>query len=261
MSPKLFVLVPPSEAKATGGVRAARPGAFDEALHDARERTLDALALLINADPRTTEKALRVRGPLLERALAATELLVERRALLFPAWRRYTGVVWSHLDPSSLAIGERRRVLVPSGLYGVTTAADPIADYRLRMDVSIAPLGNVAAFWRPHLTPLIAAHVGRAIVVNLLPGQHAAAIDVATLAKHCRVVDVDFVDADGSGAAGHDAKAVKGVVARRLLRQGLGSLDDFEWEGWRSETVGDRVRLRAPRESIKARAQLRPDVG
>jgi cytoplasmic iron level regulating protein YaaA (DUF328/UPF0246 family) len=261
VAPKLFVLVPPSEAKAPGGVRAARPGAFDESLHEARERTLDALARLMNANPHEWEKALRVRGPLLGRALAATELLVERRAHLLPAWRRYHGVVWSHLDPSTLTIGERRRVLVPSGLYGVTTAADPIADYRLRMDVSIIPLGNLAAFWRPRLSPVIAAHVGKATLVNLLPGQHAAAIDAAMLAERCRVVDVDFVGADGSGAVGHDAKAVKGVVARRLLRQGLASLDDFEWEGWRSEKVGEKVRLRAPRESVRARSLRRPDVG
>lgn len=247
MSSRLFVLVPPSEAKSVGGVRHARPGAFDEALRDARQFALDALArLLATDDLQSWERVLRVRGPLLERALAATRLLVEGRAPLSPAWRRYSGVVWSHLDPSTLTIGERRRLLVPSGLYGVTTAADPIADFRLRMDVTIAPLGNVAAFWRPRLASVVASHVGRATIVNLLPGQHAAAIDKRALNERGRVVDVAFVDADGAGAAGHDAKAVKGVVARRLVQEGLSALQDFEWEGWRSELVDGAVRVRAP---------------
>ena len=262
MSPRLFVLVPPSEAKAVGGVRHARPGTFDEVLHDARVLALDALArLLATDDPRSWERVFRVRGPLLERALGATSFLVDGRATLWPAWRRYTGVVWSHLDPSTLTIGERRRLLVPSGLYGVTTAADPIADFRLRLDVTVPPLGNLAAYWRPLLTPVLSDHVRRSTVVNLLPGQHASAIDLRALGERCRVTDVTFINADGSGAAGHDAKAVKGVVARRLVREGLSCLEGFEWEGWRSELVDGTVRLKAPRGTIKSRAQERSDLG
>ena len=262
MSPRLFVLVPPSEAKSLGGVRHARPGAFDEVLGNARQSALDALSrLLASDDPRSWERVFRVRGPLLERALGATTLLVAGRATLWPAWRRYAGVVWVHLDPSTLTIGERRHLLVPSGLYGLTTAADPIADYRLGMDVSLPPLGNLAAYWRPHLTAVMSDHVRRSTVVNLLPGQYANGIDLGALSEHCRVVDVAFVSADGSGVAGHDAKAVKGVVARRLVRQGLSCLEDFEWNGWHSEHVDGTVRLRAPRETIKARTLGRPDAG
>ena len=43
-----------------------------------------------------------------------------------------------------------------------------------------------------------------------------------------------FVDGVGGTTVGHDAKAVKGILARTLLLEGLDSLSTFEWQGWRS---------------------------
>jgi cytoplasmic iron level regulating protein YaaA (DUF328/UPF0246 family) len=110
-----------------------------------------------------------------------------------PAWRRYSGVVWTHLEPHSMTPAQRRRVLVPSGLYGVTTGVDLVADYRLKMDVGLAPLGNIAAHWRPYVATVLATHANGATVVNLLPTQHARAIDFKALGGNCRVIDVAFV--------------------------------------------------------------------
>lgn len=247
MSAKLFVLVPPSESKSTGGTYESQPGTFDDELKVPRRAVVAAVRELLESSPSTLiEKTLNARGPLLVRAIESMVALVDGRAPLKPAWKRYSGVVWSHLDAASLTPNQRRRLLIPSGLYGVSTAIDPIANYRLKMDVGLAPLGGMARFWRPILAPALVKHVKGATIINLLPSQHSAALDFEFLARHCQIVNVEFVAANGAGAAGHAAKAVKGIVARRLIKHGVGVLEDFAWEGWSLERRGSAVRILAP---------------
>ena len=125
MTRRLFVLLPPSQAKGSGGSRNTKVGTFDATLELARRQVVMALGALVESGrPKVIEKTLQVQGPLLERAIESTRALVEQRALWLPAWRRYTGVVWVHLDPATLTPTQRRRVLIPSALYGVTTAQD-----------------------------------------------------------------------------------------------------------------------------------------
>ena len=242
-----LLLVPPSEGKAAGGRRPGRPGSFDDELAESRSLVLGELARVLRSpDSAARARVLGVRGDLLDRAVAATGELVAGEAPVVPAWRRYTGVVWAGLDPATLSPADRRRVLVPSGLYGVTTAADPVADYRLRLLVALGRLGRLSAFWRPALT---AALVGRArgrVVVDLLPAEHAHAVDFATLAGVSRVVRVRFVAADGSRAVGHEAKSAKGHLARTLLGEGLDGVAGFTSGGWRASVGGDVVTVVAP---------------
>jgi len=195
------------------------------------------------------ERTLRVHGDLLERAVESSRAVAQGRARLLPAWRRYNGVVWSHLDPATLRPAHRRRILVPSGLYGVTTAQDHIGDYRMKMNVVLAPLGGLATFWRPRLTPTLVKHLEGATVVNLLPKEHGTAIDFAELGKTCHVITIRFVVEGEVVVAGHEAKAVKGILARQLLSDGLGALDIFDWQGWRSDHVA------RPRRTVATRGQ------
>ena len=235
MAAPLLVLVPPSEAKTPGGTLRVGVGAFDAALEDDRRRVIEALlATLKGSTARRQEIVLNARGPLLERALEATRRLAEDRVPRLAAWQRYSGVVWSHLAPASLGPAQRRRILIPSSLYGITTAEDRIADFRLKMNVGVAPLGTMSTFWRPKVTPVLAAHAKRSTIVNLLPLEHEAALDLGELARTRHVVRVQFIDGEGGTTVGHDAKAVKGILARTLLTEGLDSLSIFEWQGWRS---------------------------
>lgn len=247
MTRKPFVLIPPSEAKAEGGLRGARVGDFDHDLGSARRNVIGALAALRATQSSTgLEKVLKVRGPLLERAVDAIGHLANGDALLMPAWRRYIGVVWLHLDAATMAPAHRRRLLIPSGLYGVTTGGDHIADYRLKMDTTLPPLGGVAHYWRPHVTSAVAAHVKGSVVVNLLPKEHQSSIDWSELDQGCQIVNVSFVQADGRGAAGHAAKAVKGKVARVIVDEGLAAVDGFRWEGWRARQSKEGILIVAP---------------
>lgn len=238
-SDELLVLLPPSEGKASGGARGLSGGTFSRSLARPRAEVRRALASVLN-DPSRSARVLGVQGALLEDARAATRRLVGGRPPLLPAWQRYTGVVWEHLEASSLTIEQRRRVLVPSGLYGITTADDPIADYRLKLSVSLGGIGSLARFWRPSLTRALRPVVAGRSVVVMLPKEHAAAIDHTALAAVCELVEVRFVDRGGSRSVGHAAKAVKGVAARVLLEGGLSELETLRSAGWtaRRSSVG-----------------------
>jgi cytoplasmic iron level regulating protein YaaA (DUF328/UPF0246 family) len=200
-----------------------------------------------NAAPDKVSRVLKVRGALLERAIESLRLLLDGTAPTMPAWERYNGVVWSHLDPATLDDDVRRRVLVPSGLYGMNCGSDDIADYRLTMKVNLGNLGNLAHFWRPTLTRLI-EEMSEATFVNFLPQEHDAAI-AESLALTERTVRVSFLRHGGAGVVGHDAKAVKGVVARKVLEHGVASIDGFRWKGWRGRIYRGHYEVRAPRES------------
>jgi uncharacterized protein len=247
VSAPILVLVPPSEAKTPGGTARANVGPFDEALGDDRRRVIEALIKALNAsDLRRREIMLNARGPLMERALESTRHLADDRVPRLAAWQRYSGVVWSHLDAATLEASQRRRILIPSSLYGITTAEDRIADFRLKMNIGVAPLGTMSTFWKPKVTPVVAAHAKRSTIVNLLPLEHEAAIDLGELARVRRVLRVQFIDGEGGTTVGHDAKAVKGILARTLLVEGLEALSTFAWQGWRSVLVGDEFQIVSP---------------
>jgi len=248
MSQSPCLLLPPSEAKRDGGREPSDNGFFDDPLRDSREQILQTLSSLLETKQDVDwSKILRVRGALLDRALLAASALVENRALVLPAWQRYDGVVWQHLSPGSLRDDDRRRVLIPSALYGVNRADDPIADYRLTFKASLGDLGPLANFWRTTLTSVIATYCEQKTLVNLLPGEHHQALDFEVLCKKVHVVNVNFASKDGSRAIGHEAKAAKGMFARFVLENGLDNVSKFRWSGWRTKVKDDNISLRAPK--------------
>jgi cytoplasmic iron level regulating protein YaaA (DUF328/UPF0246 family) len=241
------VLVPPSQGKASGGLRQISTGAFDAALGVPRHQVVEALrSFVATATTRQLEVALSARGSLLERALAATNEMLGGSPPTLAAWRRYQGVVWNHLAPESLTPAQRRHILVPSGLYGLLASDDRIADYRLKMNARIAPLAPLARFWRPHVTEAVIERTRHATIVNFLPQEHAASVNMALLASHRSVIDVHFVAADESRAVGHDAKAVKGELARAVLVEGLVAFSIPTLLGWRVERRDNAVTVIAP---------------
>ena len=243
-----LLLLPPSEGKADGGRPATRTDPFAEELAGPRARVLEELARVLRSRrPAVQARVLGVRGELLDRAVAATDALLAGTAPVLPAWTRYTGVVWAGLDPATLTTAARRRVFVPSAVYGVTTAADPVADYRLKLLVSLGRLGKLSTFWRADVTAALARRTAGRTVVDLLPAEHAHAVDLGALARAGRVVRVRFVAADGARAVGHEAKSAKGRLARLLLDDGLDGVPGFAFDGWRATVEGDVVTVAAPR--------------
>jgi cytoplasmic iron level regulating protein YaaA (DUF328/UPF0246 family) len=197
-----LILLPPSEGKAPGGDGPPwSPGTMAVAeLDPARQQVLAALG--------------RTHPAAIEPTCAAIE--------------RYTGVLYRELDAASLRGTARTRlrrdVRIVSGLWGLVAPADPIPDYRLKMSARVEPLGRMAAWWKPQLTEALAPQVRGAVVWDLLPNEHAAAVDWTVLAPRRRIT-VRFVDADDRTVS-HWNKLLKGSIVRWLLE--TGSRDPFE---------------------------------
>lgn len=219
-----ILLLPPSEGKATGGKStdvtrwSADAGTFGRRLDGRRAEIADALAAVGGGDGRL----LGVKGEHLDRARSANATL--RGAATLPAWQRYTGVVWDHLDPAALAVEDRRRIVVVSGLLGLVRADDRIPDYRLKMGANLAPMGKLSTWWRTELSEALNRYATgrtagrRRFLVDLLPREHRAAW---VPDRRVRGVSIDLVDPTGK-PGGHLAKAAKGELAASILRHGLG---------------------------------------
>ena len=212
----MIILLPPSEGKAEGGAPRTSwdpaGGSVGPRLGTMRSEVAAALARAKGGD----QKLLGVKGDVLERARAANRLLPGSPTL--PAWQRYTGVVWDHLDLASMSATARksalRSVWVPSGVMGIVRADDPVPEYKLKMGASVQPMGKLSTWWRPAVTAELARLARRDVIVDLLPQEHAAAVDWSSLTN---VVHVDLVARVGGAAGGHFAKAAKGLLARWLL--------------------------------------------
>ncbi|MGB0115146.1 MAG: peroxide stress protein YaaA [Ilumatobacteraceae bacterium] len=218
--------MPPSEGKAIGGnARRARwspgAGAFGAALGERRAFVAAALADLGGGDA----KLLGVKGDHLDRARSANANL--DGALTLPAWERYTGVVWDHLDPATLPAAVMKQIVVVSGLLGLVRGDDPVPDYRLKMGASLPSTGKLSTWWRDDVTATLAHAARRRVLVDLLPQEHRAAVSFGTgSGNSVEGVSVNLVDPTGK-PGGHFAKAAKGALARAILTDGLTALDTW----------------------------------
>lgn len=201
MARRSLIMLPPSEGKAPEGDGppwAAGTMAVEE-LDAARSKVL---------------KALGRRHP-------------ARLGPTLPAIERYTGVLYQGLDAASLGAVARRRldrsVLVVSGLWGLVAPQDPIPHYKLKMSANVPPLGKLSTWWRPAVTAAVAARADRAIVWDLLPIEHTAAVVWDETSPHERVT-VRFVDAQGKTVS-HWNKLLKGSLVRWIVTTGLTDVD------------------------------------
>ena len=213
----MLLLVPPSEGKSAGGAGTWVPasGSFAELGAD-RLTVVGSLAAAM-ADPTSAAKVLGVGGRALDQATEANRAVVGGAVL--PAWQRYSGVVWAHLDPAARPGPAKRRaarsVVIVSGLLGLAAWSDPVPLYKLKMGARLPATGTLAPWWRPRLRPSLLGRAHGAVVVDLLPTEHRRAVDLADASPR-HVLDVRFLDGERN-AAGHAAKAVKGMLAAHLL--------------------------------------------
>ena len=210
------ILLPPSEGKADGGQTGTswdpHSGTFGKDFGGFRHEISQSLTKAKGG----SAALLGVSGKHLARAQAANKALVGAATL--PAWQRYTGVVWDHLDLASLTAAQRKtvlgRIVIPSGLAGLVRGDDPLPDYRLKMGARCVPFGLMSTWWREDLTESLVRFLRGRIVVDLLPQEHRAAIDWSAVDNAVRV---DLVSRTGGVVGGHNAKAAKGLLARHLL--------------------------------------------
>jgi cytoplasmic iron level regulating protein YaaA (DUF328/UPF0246 family) len=218
-----ILLVPPSEGKAEGGT--SRRWTPDSGSFGRLTLRREAIVAALRASAGGDQRLLGVKGDHLDRARRANVELDGAPSM--PAWERYTGVVWDHLDPNTLPAEARRRLVVVSGLLGLARGDDPVPEYRLKMGVNLAPLGKLSTWWRDDLSDALNHYAtGRTskssrVLVDLLPQEHRAAW---TPDRRVRGLSLELIDPSGK-PGGHFAKAAKGELARAILTDGLSAIE------------------------------------
>ena len=210
----MFVLLPPSETKATGGVGAPLdltslrfPG-----LLEARQQMVSAVTDLC-LDLPAARAALAV-SPTKDSEIVATAGL--RSAATMPAMLRYTGVLYEALDIPHLPPAARtragERLLIQSALFGLIAGRDAVPAYRLSAGSALPGIGGIPAFWRPRLAVPMAS-LDRPLV-DLRSGAYGA------FAPLPDAITVRVVTENAAGqrtVVSHFNKATKGLLARALV--------------------------------------------
>jgi cytoplasmic iron level regulating protein YaaA (DUF328/UPF0246 family) len=210
----VFVLLPPSETKATGGTGAPlelTALTFPD-LEPARARVIDALTAVC-VDVPAARRALGVAGSK-DPEIAVTAAL--RVTPTMPAMLRYTGVLYEALAiptlPRSARLRAADRLLITSALFGVVGGADGVPAYRLSAGSVLPGIGGLSAFWRERLVGPIQSLTRP--VVDLRSGAYAAFAPIPD------AITVRVVTENTAGerkVVSHFNKATKGLLARALV--------------------------------------------
>ena len=146
-----------------------------------------------------------------------------------PAIERYTGVVYDHIDWSSLSKKAQeymnQHIIIFSGLFGLLTPDTLIPDYKLKMNVL-----SLKNLWKPIISESLE---GEDIIFDLLPQVHRKAY---TPTKNTIQIDFLVKKQGKTSAAGHFGKAVKGQFIRFLAQNQIKKTKDFskfEYDGFK----------------------------
>lgn len=232
----MLVLLPPSEGKTSpdDGAPLDLVSLTAPELGDARGQVLDALAEVSARADATTVLGV---GPTLAEEVARNTTL--RTAPAGPAREVYTGVLYATAGLGDLderaATRAQGVVRVVSALLGVVAPEDRVPAYRLGMGTALPPLGPLAAFWRPRLSPVLEAAADGGLVVDLRSAAYVAAWPSPS-AVPVRVLR----EVDGRRTVvSHWAKHARGALLRHLLtRPGADPTDPAELLDATLELVG-----------------------
>lgn len=183
----VYVLLPPSETKSTGG--------------SGPELDVERLSF-----PSLTPTRQRLLHAVQDSPTGPTGPTVA-------AMRRYTGVLYAAFDVDGLTATEQARaagrVLICSALFGLLSAPDPIPAYKLSAGSRLPGLPTVAALWREPLAAVLADL--DAPVLDLRSGAYAAFAE----APGAIAVRVMTVTRTGERKpVSHANKSIKGALAR-----------------------------------------------
>jgi cytoplasmic iron level regulating protein YaaA (DUF328/UPF0246 family) len=227
--PAPLLLLPPSEGKRAGGHGPPWSDSHRSfpALDPPRRAVIGALRAAMRDDTASAARLLGI-GEATAASAICSNLIIDSAPTL-PAIDRYTGVLFEALDYPGLPAKLRRRVdqqvVVLSALWGAVAPRDPIPDYKLKMGATLPPLGRLATWWRPALSPLLDDLAARRVVWNLLPGEHASAWKPGgTAAATITVRFLDDVTRNGRRqlvTVSHWNKLLKGALVRYVVEHQL----------------------------------------
>jgi cytoplasmic iron level regulating protein YaaA (DUF328/UPF0246 family) len=138
----------------------------------------------------------------------------------------YSGVLYEALGLADLDAASRRRarawIVVISALWGALRLDDRIPSYRLNMCGRLPGLGHLPDVWRRPLSEVLPDAARRGVVVDGRSAEYATAWrPTGELAERTVILKV-VKDLEGRrGAAGHSAKATRGLVVRRIVTDAI----------------------------------------
>lgn len=209
----MLILLPPSEGKTSptqGPTLDLDSLAFPE-LAESRERAIEALGKLGDGP-----EAVATLGLGKKSAHEASLNLTLFTAPCAPAIDLYTGVLFDHLDASSLDAQSRERLnertWIGSALFGLVTPAELLPNHRLSIGVSLPPLGSLGRWWRTQIKTSV-------------PGQtvfdvRSAGYRSAFPASEANTIELSVVEERSTGrkVITHMAKKWRGIATRNLLQ-------------------------------------------
>jgi len=219
----VLVLLPASDAKrpvADGAARDPADLSFPE-LAPTRDAVLRGL-LEVSAGPDAPRRLSESPGA----AAVIRRNLELRDAPTTRAEQLYAGVLYDALGLDDLDPVARRRarrwIVIVSALWGAVRLDDRVPSYRLNMCGRLPGLGHLPDVWRPALGEVLPAAAGRGLLVDCRSSEYATAWRPSgELAERTLIVRVvrDLENRRGSGS--HAAKAVRGLLVRRIVTEGL----------------------------------------
>ncbi|MEC5184835.1 cytoplasmic iron level regulating protein YaaA (DUF328/UPF0246 family) [Cryobacterium sp. MP_3.1] len=220
----MFVLLPPSETKRSGGV--CMPLAIDSLAFPAltgRRHMLTAALAALAADQDATVRALK---------LGRTQLAeIDRNAALLsspttPVIDRYTGVLYDALAADTLSPAARdfagRHLLVHSALLGPIGGLDLVPAYRLSHDSRLPGL-PLKKHWATDVSAALEATASDGSGGLLLDLRSEGYVSLGPAAGHPRRFYLRVVTESADGrtrALNHFNKKAKGEFTRALLQNG-----------------------------------------
>ncbi|WP_166985469.1 YaaA family protein [Canibacter zhoujuaniae] len=259
----MLVLLPPSETKNTAAPDAQVPDSVvisatlqTAKLEPTHRRVKRALVQLSKQPDSAAHKTLKLKpGKAAEQAFAANRQLTARAhpAPLMPAILRYTGVVYDHLDFSSLSQAAKKwvsdSVAIQSALYGLTPAAEPIANYRLSAGSVLPELeGSLKRVWREAHAQLNWPAVE--FVLDLRSNDYVA---LAPVPENVTLVTIRVAQRLAAGeikALNHFNKAAKGALVRKLAETDASFTTIAEFEQWIRDKSGLEIKADGERAEL-----------
>jgi cytoplasmic iron level regulating protein YaaA (DUF328/UPF0246 family) len=226
----VLVLLPASERKTpvTRGAPLDLGRLAFPSLTPTRQAVLDALAD-VSAQPDAIRR-LGVPASLGDAVLANVAL---RDAPAAPVGTVYAGPLYEGLGATGFDAASRRRartwIVVISALWGAVRLGDRIPPYRLNMCGRLPKLAHLTDVWREPLGGVLPGAARRGIVVDCRSSEYATAWRPSgELAERTVVVKV-------RAASSHDAKYLRGVLARRIVTDAIDPDEPAELAGALSE--------------------------
>lgn len=157
----------------------------------------------------------------------------------------YTGVVFRHIKPSDFTPEDfafaNSCLNIASTLYGLLRPFDMIKPYRMEYSLKLPEMGagNMYAFWRDKLTPIIIENIKKddGVLINMASMDIQAAFDWKKMEREVRIITPEFkvMKNNGPTTIVIYAKMARGEMSRYIIKNRIKDPEElkaFEWEGF-----------------------------